>query len=229
MIFCFAKGHRAILFLGAILTSFISFTSNSIQVCQTKPEFGFYYYFCSASSQIAQPLGVKLYDDKKSSILDSIPPKVAVTVPIIAEPKSEEKIDWAKLGLNAQTKEKLPIAVVKENATDVDHGIRNKLTEKLHEDGFNVVDESEAALRIVISQVNVKAELAGKPFQGTIYAQHNGTAIFNLKAVWTKAGSLLFEQQFNGRIATNNNDTAKETARKEALKQAEEKILTFVQ
>lgn len=230
IVFCFAKGHKTWTFL----VSFIGVFSGVIQICQTNPETGFFHNFCSASSQIVQPFGVKLYDDKKYP-QDIKPPetinplKAVIPAPIIVEPKIGEKIDWAKLGLNAQTKEKLPIAVVKQGSDNVDYRTRSKLSEVLQGHGFNIVDESEAALQIVISPLEMKAEMAGKPFQGSAYAQWNGIATFNLKVVWTKAHNLLFEQQFQGRSAASNDSTAKETARKDALKQAEEKILTLVQ
>jgi hypothetical protein len=137
---------------------------------------------------------------------------------------AEALIAWSNVGLNAATKARLPIAVVKENVFDVDYGVAQNLAEELKKDGFNIVNNaSDAALFVVVSHVEARSGQTGNQFAGSRDAQWDGTASLRIRAVWI-GEKAIFSEQFSGHAPAGSEEVAKDAALSDALVQVNDTL-----
>jgi hypothetical protein len=168
-----------------------------------------------------------------TALFPSLVPRSAVPAPPPSKPEAPEKNKDAsgQHKLDATTRSRVPIVVVKHSKFDADYDLSIAVARNLENSGFVVVyDESQAALRVEISNVRVYAslDLTGKAFENSKNSQWNGHASAVIQAIWIDGKDSLFQSEFSGDRPGGSEELAELAARNDVREQIVKKFITFV-
>jgi hypothetical protein len=143
-------------------------------------------------------LGSLAREQGNSEPCHALAPPPPAPPPPTSDPQSAKKLaltNWSNQGLNAANKARLPIAIVAPQSSYDDQLVANNLSAML-EKTLHLVDKSEAALSIEVSNVHSQIELSGRPCTDpSDEAEHIGRTSVNIRAVWMNDGRAMFRER----------------------------------